>query len=747
MQKLVTLLTCFVVLMTPVRPMSVCQADDQVAFHHVVVDDQGPPDMHTKTVGDLNGDGRLDLIVAGTKGVIVWYESPGWQKHVMVSAGGGWSTDAEVGDIDGDGDQDLVISDWYQNGRIVWLENPGQGVGEWTLHVIGQPRAHDIELADFDGDGDLDVATRQQGKEGDKIEIWIRQQTKLWQHRAIDCPAGEGLTVCDIDRDGVSDIVIPTRWYKAPAELASGSWDENLYTHQWDHDACVIKTGDMNRDGRPDIVLTPAESKGGSYRIAWYEAPLEPRGNRWTEHPIDDAVETVLHSLDLADLDGDGKLDVVTAEMHQGADPDEVRAYFNPAASGPWAKQVLGQTGSHGIRVLDADADGDVDIFGANWSASTTVDLWLNQGSEKARTSRRRTLDKWTYIEVDDSRKGRAFGLALGDLTSDGYGDIVSGRYFYRNPGGSMTKRWTRTELPIAVDALLAVDVDGDDRGDAIGLASSGELYWLESQDAAGLSWNARLIGNVGKVDHGISSQGYATGDLFSGGKPEIIVNVGTIFVFQIPASPEESPWQRTTVVPEAYPEGVGVGDIDNDGDLDLCGTLDSTRIAWWENPNHPTAKWTAHRVGTMPDKYADRFYAEDLDSDGRLDIVVSAANGAKNGVYWWQQSQETTGIGWQLQTVVLQATTNSMDVADMDGDGDIDIVSGEHRGAEKVAIWENDGRGRFAETVVSTGKESHLGTRLADLDGDGDIDIVSIAWDDAQFMHLWRNDAITTSP
>ncbi|MBZ0175186.1 MAG: FG-GAP-like repeat-containing protein, partial [Candidatus Methanoperedens nitroreducens] len=58
-------------------------------------------------------------------------------------------------------------------------------------------------------------------------------------------------------------------------------------------------------------------------------------------------------------------------------------------------------------------------------------------------------------------------------------------------------------------------------------------------------------------------------------------------------------------------------------------------------------------------------------------------------------------------------------------------------------SIWVNDGTGLFKERLVSSGKESHLGARTVDLDGDGDLDIVSIAWDAPQFIHLWRNDAI----
>jgi hypothetical protein len=83
------------------------------------------------------------------------------------------------------------------------------------------------------------------------------------------------------------------------------------------------------------------------------------------------------------------------------------------------------------------------------------------------------------------------------------------------------------------------------------------------------------------------------------------------------------------------------------------------------------------------------------------------------------------------------------MDVADMDGDGDPDVITGEHRGSEEVAIWENDGTGRFTKHVVDKGKENHLGVRVFDMDNDGDLDLTGIAWDSFEYLHLWRNDAV----
>ncbi len=147
---------------------------EPVSFRHVVVDAAGPENMHVKAVGDINGDGFVDLIVAGTGGELLWYEYPNWTRHSVSSGDDGWSTDAEVGDMDRDGDMDIVISDWYKHNRLVWFENFNVQGRDWRMHVIGDVRAHDIELVDLDGDNDLDVVTRQQVGAVNVLEIWLQ---------------------------------------------------------------------------------------------------------------------------------------------------------------------------------------------------------------------------------------------------------------------------------------------------------------------------------------------------------------------------------------------------------------------------------------------------------------------------------------------------------------------------------------------------------------------------------------------
>ena len=371
-------------------------------------------------------------------------------------------------------------------------------------------------------------------------------------------------------------------------------------------------------------------------------------------------------------------------------------------------------------------------------------------------------LDQWHYVQVDSSRDRwgdyaepdwlRYFGLDTGDVNGDGALDLLAGRHVYLSPGGDLTGTWEKIDLGLNVDGLLLTDVDGDDQADAIGQALP-DVYWLEAGEADATTWTARKVGTVPATSH-VNSQGFTLADVVQGGRPEVLIaGDGDIYALQIPDSAEAGEWPRLRVAANTSDEGIGAGDLDGDGDLDVAagrrpeGEDEPLELLWWENPGTATADWTAHPVGTTSHPI-DRVAVADLDGDGQTEIVMTEERypgpDPDANLFVFSRTPNAEN-GWERRDVLTTYSLNNLDAADFDGDGDLDLITSEHKGPDlRLLLLENDGQGGFTEHGLDEGKESHLGTQAADLDGDGDLDLVSIGWDQEQFLHVWRNDAIT---
>jgi hypothetical protein len=346
--------------------------EDAIVFQHVTVDADGPRNPHVKAVGDLNGDGRDELVVASSAGgPLVWYDLVTLRRH-EIAPKGKWSCDARLVDMDRDGHLDLVISEWYGENRMEWYENPlpegDPAAGPWKRHIIGPPRGHDVCVADLDGDGRPDIVTRQQGAPGNTIVIRRSAGPDAWEQRTLSCPEGEGLAIGDLTGDGRPDIVIGGAWYEAPSDVMSGEWRRHEFA-KWFPDA-VVRVADVNGDGRLEIVLSRSEGKG---RVSWFERPRDLRA-LWIEHVVDDSVDYA-HSLQVCDLNGDGAPDIVAAEMHQ-SERRRVLVYLNEGGGRSWRREVVAETGSHNMWVADLGDRGKA-LVGANWSGPyQPVEMW-----------------------------------------------------------------------------------------------------------------------------------------------------------------------------------------------------------------------------------------------------------------------------------------------------------------------------------------------------------------------------------
>ena len=386
-----------------------------IPFEHVVIDRDA---RGHREVGDMDGDGLNDIAAvnydeSGDK--LVWYRYPDWKKNTICEIGtfGDFpayrACDMEIGDVDGDGDLDVVgrigkpgddvkgINSWFENPRP--KGDPARS--PWKRHDIGESEyVKDIELADFNRDAKLDVATRTH----DLLHIWLQADGDRWSRVTVPVHKKEGMEVGDLDRDGDPDVVLGGYWIETPDDLAKGKWVEHNIDDKWWkqkrsdwwENCCKVAVADMNGDGRLDVLFSSAEKP--DYPVSWYEAPHDPKNGKWKEHVIGQI--DYCHTLKVADMDNDGDIDVVAAEMPRYEAPYPVVISVNQGDSMTWKVQVLATTGNYSGQVGDIGNDGDMDIVGLRSYDKAPIEMWENKTNDG-----KSTLDSQTHVQMNGRRR------------------------------------------------------------------------------------------------------------------------------------------------------------------------------------------------------------------------------------------------------------------------------------------------------------------------------------------------------
>jgi len=170
----------------------------------------------------------------------------------------------------------------------------------------------------------------------------------------------------------------------------------------------------------------------------------------------------------------------------------------------------------------------------------------------------------------------------------------------------------------------------------------------------------------------------------------------------------------------------IDAADIDGDGDVDLIGSAEIARgiyekdgdVIWFENLDGEGDIWAEHAVIEEFD-HALRAKAADIDSDGDIDIVA-----ARSGDLSWWENVSGDGLLWAKQPIFVDEDgAGYFDTGDIDNDGDMDIL-GTSYNAQFLFWWENiDGAGDLWQTRIIAGLTNVWDLDVADLDGDGDLD------------------------
>jgi dienelactone hydrolase len=323
---------------------------------------------------DVNRDGKLDMVSGAW-----WYEAPSWKKHALREVElirGRYDDYSNLPlDVNGDGWLDLVSAN-YRSRKLYWIEHPGKSLGPWKTHLVDMPGGMETaRLVDLDGDGRIDVLPN-----GTDFAAWWEVKLEKtnsgavprWvQHELPRELAGHGIGSGDVNGDGRIDLIGPRGWLEAPADRRKDRW---LWHADFDlHRDCGIPilAFDVDADGDNDLVW----GRGHHVGIYWLEQLGAGRG--WAQHAMDTSWSQI-HSLLLADLDNDGRPEVIAGKRYLGHDgrdigeydPLMVYAYTFLPKTRSWQRRLISAGGPVGFaldpKAVDLDADGDQDLLASD---------------------------------------------------------------------------------------------------------------------------------------------------------------------------------------------------------------------------------------------------------------------------------------------------------------------------------------------------------------------------------------------
>lgn len=280
-------------------------------------------------------------------------------------------------------------------------------------------------------------------------------------------------------------------------------------------------------------------------------------------------------------------------------------------------------------------------------------------------------------------------GIFYGDFNNDTHQDIVAGPFWYEGPDFQTKHEFYPAEViptePSPSNSMFSYTYDFNDDGWldilVLGRVHKHSAYWYENPKGKPGHWKKHY------VFERIRGESPPFVDLTGDGKPELVAHWENRWGWIQPDwNNPTKPWTFTPITePGEYNQfyhGTGAGDVNGDGRLDLI-----LNDGWWEQPENPNQIWEEHTYKFSHDRGGAQMFAYDVDGDGDNDIITSL-NSHGWGLAWFEQIKDGSEITFiqhkimgdrteQAKYGVCFSQPHALDLADINGDGLKDIITG----------------------------------------------------------------------
>ncbi len=658
----------------------------------------------------------------------------GFEEHQIFSNPGITHRPEEMilADLDNDGDEDILISSSFDD-QLAWFENIGGGIFSDLKIISSSIRVlyHQLYVTDVDSDGDLDIICPEISVSSTNftspILVWFENldgQGSFSDKISIDAPlSADPFRLFDLDEDGDSDILLNINtnefgWLENIDGVGGFETFRELSDTQFDYVRFlnVFTLGDIDNDGDNDIVNADGRDIGTMINI-----------DDEVAYAVQDTIYNgmLTTTVRIGDMDNDGDNDIVAAS----ATEKDIYWFENLDGNTSFSEiKYINEPnfGYSSTDLADLNGDGFLDIVVTRRSANVLA--WhanLGDGS----------FSEERVVSSFESGASRAYAF---DFDADNDMDIIcaanlgSSVRLYENTDGLgnyvLFKELTK-EL-VDLEAVHATDLDGD--GDKDILASHGntnQLVWQENIDGQNSFGAPMIISTLEEEIRNITSF-----DVDLDGDEDIIISTNEIpnsfpgkEVFWIENLDGDTNWSAPKLIYDNASDITELlgADLDMDGDKDLIITdLNSSEVLWFENTDGLGNFGPENELpGNM--SRANGVFALDFDYDSDVDLVV--ASNSDRAIYLYQNLDSLGTFG--DKEVIIQfneANFSSFDMGDFGNDGDLDILISAN---DNLHLYERtDSAGSFSKVNEYYSRGIRYG-KFGDMDLDGDLDLVCASY------------------